>query len=141
MTRRGFTLIEVAIVVAMTAILMLPLLALGVSAYRESEALSRTADLKNDAEAAAARIFRHTAGGFRLDPDNHGLRGADGAAVRWEGDRLLLGSRRLVPHPVADFTATRDGRRLTLHLALRAAVRAGGPEEVRHFFFDREVAP
>lgn len=141
MRRRGFTLIEIAIVVGLTAIMLLPILALSVSAYREAEALSRTADLKNEAQAAAARVFRLAGPGFRLDADNHGLRSADGARVRWEGDRLLLGGRSLVPQPVADFTATVEGRRLTLHLAVRAAVRANGPEEVRHFFFDREVAP
>lgn len=133
-------MVEIAIVVALTSILLLPILALAVSVYRESEAISRTVDLKHEAEGAAARIFRHAAAGAHLDPDNHGLRGADGTRVRWEGDRLLLGSRSLLPYPVQDFTATRDGDRLTLHLALKAPVRAGGPQDVRHFFFDRAVA-
>lgn len=132
-------MVEIAIVVVLTAVLLLPILALSVSVYREAEAISRTVDLKHEAEGAAARIFRHATAGAQLDADNHGLRGADGTRVRWEGDRLLLGSRSLLPYPVQDFTATRDGDRLTLHLALQAPVRAGGPADVRHFFFDREV--
>lgn len=139
MSRRGFTLVEVAIVTSLVALLTVPVLDFALSFYRHGEAMARTSDLKAEAEGLAWRLFRR--GTPRLHPDNQGATFPDGSEVRRRGDRVLLrtagGERALNEHPVEDFTLHRRDGVLVVHLRLRAALHAGGPEAGRDFFFDR----
>lgn len=52
-TRRGFTMIEVAIVMGLMALLLTPFLDLVVSIYREIHSISLQADLMAEAERTA----------------------------------------------------------------------------------------
>ena len=132
--RRGFTLVEVAIVLALTTVLLAPFLDLVASAYREFRNLQVQADLKAEAEATAYRLLgRAAAGPFRLDSDNHGLSFADGGRARFQDGVLTMDERVL---PLSDFTATWSQGVLTLHLAFQAPLRVGGAAQPRHFFFD-----
>ncbi len=132
--RRGFTLIEVVLVLALTGVLLAPFLDLVTSAYREFRSLQVQADLKAEAEATAYRLLgRAAAGAWRVDPDNHGLSFADGGRARFQDGVLTLDGRTL---PLLDFTVTQRQGVLTLHLAFPAPLRVGGPSQTRHFFFD-----
>ena len=139
MRRRGFTLLEIAIVASLIAILTVPVLDFALSFYREGEAMARQSDLKAEAEGLAWRLFRR--GAPRLHPDNQGATFPDGSEVRRRGDLVVLrtssGERALNEHPAEDFTLHRRDGVLVLHVRLRAALHAGGPEAGRDFFFDR----
>ena len=139
MRRRGFTLIEVVIVMSLVALLTAPLLDFAVSFYRHGEAMARQSDLKAEAEGMAWRLFRR--GAPRLHPDNQGATFPDGSEVRRRRDDVVLrtpqGERALNEHPVEDFTLHRRDGVLVLHLRLRAPLHARGPEAGRDFFFDR----
>lgn len=132
-------MIELAIVLALVALITAPLFDMVASLYRQAEAMARQSDLKAEAEGAAYRTFRR--GRPILHASNQGATFADGSQVLRVGDRLFLrtgqGERALTEHPVEDFTLHRRDGVLTLHLVLRAPLRAGGPEAPRDFFFDR----
>lgn len=131
---RGFTLIEVAIVLALVSLLLAPFLDMVVSVYREGRSMAMQADLKAEAEGAAYRLFRRAAAGpYRLEADNHGILFADGSRARFRDGLLTLEGQAT---PLSDFTATRRDGVLTLHLAFQAPAHAGGPSQVRDFFFD-----
>ncbi|GMU51359.1 MAG: hypothetical protein AMXMBFR33_05050 [Candidatus Xenobia bacterium] len=124
MKRRAFTLIEVTMVLAVITIVSGPFFMLFLSEYRQFARFSRKADLTNEAARAAYSVFGLASRmpDFKLDPDNHGLRFADGSHVVYRGGRLELeragGRRPLTRSRVVDFTAIRHGDRLTLNLAL-----------------------
>lgn len=88
--RRGFTLIEVTLVIALTAALLVPFFTLALSAYRESHVRKRLLEARSEAREIAFRI-RHRAalaGGLSLRPDNHGLDFSDGSKVYWNESGL-----------------------------------------------------
>ncbi len=147
---RGFTMIELAIVLGLMALLLTPFLDLAVSVYRETRSLSVQADLMAEAERTANAIFRRAAlGPYRLDPDNHGIRFADGSEVRFRDGMLRMGQQAALNPPpgvafgaipLQDFAAIRRDGVLTVHLCFLAPIRAGGPVEPRHFSFDWPAA-
>jgi len=135
---RGFTMIEVAIVLGLMALLLTPFLDLVVSVYRETHSLSVQADLMAEAERTAHGLFRRAAlGPFHLHPDNHGIRFADGSEVRFRDGMLQMGQQAI---PLQDFTAIRRNGVLTVHLCFQAPTRAGGPVKPRFFSFDWPAA-
>jgi len=138
MRPRGFTFIEISIVMAIMVVLLLPFLTVGVSTYRQLEAATRQADLKSEADRAAWRIFGLAAnrGAYHIDADNHGSRFGGGQHARWEGDRLLLDGEQILAQRVVEFKVVRDGRVLTLNLALAAPGHAGGRDVVSRHTYD-----
>ena len=136
--RRGFTMIEVAIVLGLMALLLTPFLDLVVSVYRETQSLSVQADLMAEAERTANAVFRRAAlGPYQLHPDNHGIRFADGSEVRFQDGTLRMGRQAI---PLQDFAVIRRDGVLTVHLCFQAPTRAGGPVEPRSFSFDWPAA-
>ncbi len=98
--RRGFTMIEVAIVLGLMALLLTPFLDLVVSVYRETQSLSVQADLMAEAERTANAVFRRAAlGPYQLHPDNHGIRFADGSEVRFQDGTLRMGQQAALNPP------------------------------------------
>jgi prepilin-type N-terminal cleavage/methylation domain-containing protein len=148
--RRGFTMIEVAIVLGLMALLLTPFLDLVVSVYRETQSLSVQADLMAEAERTANAVFRRAAlGPYQLHPDNHGIRFADGSEVRFQDGTLRMGQQaalnpppgvRFGGIPLQDFAVIRRDGVLTVHLCFQAPTRAGGPVEPRSFSFDWPAA-
>lgn len=137
-TRRGFTMIELAIVLGVMALLLTPFLDLVVSVYRETRNLSVQADLMAEAERTANAIFGRAAlGPYHLHPDNHGIRFADGSEVRFRDGMLRMGQQAI---PLEDFAAIRRDGVLTVHLCFQAPKRVGGPVEPRSFSFDWPAA-
>lgn len=124
MRRRGFTLIEVAIVAAIIAIVLGPLLEMAVACYREFHHAAIRSDLRSQASSASHRVFGEAkrAGGAVVDDDNRGVQFPGGDRVRWQEDRLVVeaadGQERLLTRSVKHFSAHRDGELLVLTLEL-----------------------
>ena len=97
---------------------------------------------KAESQTAAERIFRLAAanGDYRIDSDNHGLHFADGASVRWHGDRLELQQNgrksSLLSGVVKDFSAVKRGGVLTVNLAVEAVSRPQGRPLLLHEIYD-----
>lgn len=136
MRRRGFTMIEIVIVIALISVMLLPILAMFVGMYRQMASAAQQADLRADADRAAYRIFRLAGGSYRIDDDNHGLRFGNGQHVRWDGGRLTLAGKPLLDQKVTEFNAVRDGKVLTLNLEVHAPARAGGQDVVWRYVYD-----
>ncbi len=137
-TGRGFTMIELAIVLGLMALLLTPFLDLVVSVYRETRSLSVQADLMAEAERTANALFRRAAlGPYQIHPDNHGIRFADASEVRFQDGILRMGQQAI---PLQDFAAIRRNGVLTVHLCFQAPTRAGGPVKPRFFSFDWPAA-
>jgi prepilin-type N-terminal cleavage/methylation domain-containing protein len=141
--RKGFTLIEVAVVTALLALTLFPLLEMTAASYDHYGSLAIQAGLKADADALAYRIFGRVAANPRacqLDADNHGIRFADGAAVRWQEGMVWWigpsGRRPLMEVPVSEFNLVRQGGLLTLNLELRAPARVHGPAVAYRNLYD-----
>lgn len=134
--RRGFTFIEVAIVIPLFSMLALVMFQLFVVFTTELQTAALQGDVKLEMRRAAARIYsRAAASGWRLDADNRGLRLGDGTRVRWEGDRLMLGRQSLLQRPVKLFLATSSGPELALTLEVEAPNRwRGEPARQRMVF-------
>lgn len=149
-TGRGFTMIEVAIVLGLVALLLTPFLDLVVSVYRETHSLSVQTDLMAEAERTANALFRRAAlGPYQIHPDNHGIRFADASEVRFQDGILRMGQQAALNPPpgvafgaipLQDFAAIRRNGVLTVHLCFQAPTRAGGPVKPRFFSFDWPAA-
>ncbi|MFN8610461.1 MAG: prepilin-type N-terminal cleavage/methylation domain-containing protein [Vulcanimicrobiota bacterium] len=135
--RRGFTLVEILVVLCLMGLLIVPLGMLLDSGYQHFTALSRTADAKNDCSQARERIFtwlaRHPK--YRLDQDNHGL-SAGGSRLRWHDQQLLLDGHSLLRWPVRDFSVIPGPSGLILNLSLDVQVDSRRPVLKIHEIYD-----
>lgn len=112
MRRRGFTLIELAIVIATLAVFLGPFLKMAADTYRFGHAVMARAELANEAASAAFRVFAIAARnhGYHIDPDNRGLSFADGTRVVWRKTQVLqtrAGRQQVLATDVRQFTAVR----------------------------------
>lgn len=144
-TPRGFTLIEVLIVMVILGILTVPFMSMVSMSYSHFHAVASQVDLKAEAEGAAARIFRRVAasGSFRIDRDNHGL-AAGTAHFRWDAGRLVMheGGRSecLSSHEITDFVAVRRGpQSLSLSIAVSKPSREPGRTVTWYSAYDHEA--
>ncbi len=118
MTRRGFTLIEVLIVMSILGFMAVIFGELFMSEYRLFHTVASLTELRTEAEGAAARVLRHGRG--TIDADNRGVHFADGTVVRWTSQGLLLNGRPLTTHKVTMFAAVRHGKALEVVVALES---------------------
>lgn len=114
--RRGFTLIEVCIVLSMVGFLSIIFLDLCLAEYRLFHKVAALTELRSEAEGTAYRVLRRGRG--TIDPDNRGVRFADGSHVRWSAQRLLLDGRPLTRDRVVLFAAVRRAGALELTVEL-----------------------
>ena len=119
MRRRGFSLIELAIVLILVGLLGTAV----AQTYRSSNALlvstSLQAQRRMDTSRAALRIFTAGQGGTIL-PDQSGMNLADGGQLRWRGGKVWLRGHSLLSDPVRDFTLVRRDGRLHVTFVLEA---------------------
>lgn len=119
--KKGFTFIEVAIIVPLFAMVCLAVVQLFMVFNAELQTAALQGDVRMEVRRAAARVYgRAAAVGWRLDPDNRGLVLGDGTRVRWKGDKLLLGRQSLLQRPVRLFLATRSNQQLVLTVEVEA---------------------
>lgn len=116
MTRRGFTLIEVLIVLSLMGIMLVVFGEVFMAEYRLFHTVASLTDLRTEAEGAVHRVLRHGRG--TIDADNRGIHFADGTQVLWKGTALLLNGRPLTTHPVTTFAAVRRGKDLEVLVGL-----------------------
>jgi prepilin-type N-terminal cleavage/methylation domain-containing protein len=132
MRRRGFTLIEIVIVLAILGTISTPFLALSSSTYREFKSISMVAALKTDCDQAGYQVLHAAAGGgaFHVDADNHGVAFANSVRVHWERGGLTVndhGQVRTLPWPhVTDCCLVRDGQTLDVTVWVAGPQRPGG---------------
>ena len=146
MRRRGFTLVELAIVLIIFATTATALSMLAYKGYDWFSALDMNNSLKVESRTAAERIFHLAASnrGYKIDADNHGLSFADGSAARWEGARLEVrhkGQVTLLAQNVKDFSAIKREGVLTLNLVVEAPLRVHGGAVRLHEIYDSGVTP
>ncbi|MBT9586146.1 prepilin-type N-terminal cleavage/methylation domain-containing protein [bacterium] len=142
MKRRGFTFVELSIVLFLYGILASVLVVSFVSLLRIYHSAQIQADLKLETQRAAARIFHMAASGrCRIEADQSGLTFANGVQLRRRGSELWLGKARLLARPVRDFLALRQGQQLTLVFELNAPVRYQGPPRPCRFEYRQELQP
>jgi prepilin-type N-terminal cleavage/methylation domain-containing protein len=116
MKARGFTMLEVVLVVCLIAILSTGIVALLRGTLREHARLRLQADRLQETRRAASRIFNACAPGAEIRTDQRGLRLKDGRQLVWQDGFLRLGNRPLVQEKLSDFLVVRrEGR---LHLVL-----------------------
>ena len=114
MKKRGFTLIEVVIVLSLTTILSAGIVALLRGMLRESAQLRDQGDRLQETRRAALRIFNAARQGAKIEPDQRGLRLKDGRQIVWKDGLLRLGGHPVIQESLKDFLVVRrDGR---LHL-------------------------
>ncbi len=138
--RKGFTFIEIAMVVPLFMVISLVMFQLFMVYTTEFQTAALQADVKSEMRHAAARIYGRAAASspWKLDADNRGLRLKDGTRVRWEGDRLLLGRQSLLQRPVGLFLATVANQQLVLTLEVEAPNRVGGQRVRQRMVFEGE---
>lgn len=140
--RRGFTLVEVAIVLAIMNILVVPMLGYVYHLKLESANLREISDLRTEARATAEKIFQHAASGFKIQADNASLVFKDGARVFWKDNELYLDEQKLTSHKVPSFVAIRRNKTLTLNITLERKTSRPGRDPVQYRnIYDYEVAP
>jgi prepilin-type N-terminal cleavage/methylation domain-containing protein len=133
--RRGFTLVELAIVLAVMSIVSVPAVSAIIHLKREAAAFQTIADLRTESRGAVSRIFARAKGGYQIQSDNAGLNFKDGSILRYENERLMLGGRSLIKYPVTAFTVVRRGKRLTVNLTLEAVpTRTGKKVQYRNIY-------
>lgn len=133
--RRGFSLIEVGMVMGLLALALTFTMTTAVQGYDSYNAWMRRANTKNECQRAVERIFRLSRQGYRLDADNHGLR-CGSHRVRWENNQLKLDHEVLLPGLLRDFSAVRRGPVLTLNLTLEVPYRRRGAPLLLHEIYD-----
>lgn len=140
--RRAFTLVELVVVLCLMTILIVPFGMLAQFGYRHYCSVAQQADAKTECQRASERIFHWLATHpkFRLDPDNHGLTGADGSRVGWTGKSLLLQqsgrSLELLSRPVRDFTVTPRKDGVTLNLCVELSYDSRRPTVLLQEIYD-----
>ena len=142
MRQRGFTLIELVIVLSLILILLVPLGTLVIQGYQSFTALSMQASSKAECQRAAESVFHLVARqpNYRIDKDHHGLRFADGSWVHFQNQRLELTQRGrtrvLLAGLVSDFTVIRHSKILTLNIAVLTKMHAHGQSQGLHEIYD-----
>lgn len=118
--RRGFTLIEILVVLAIASVVLAPFCMLTVMMYREMRHTAAEASLRTEQQALAARIFAavERGGGGTITADNRGIRLRDGSMVAWSEESIWCGRRRINRLPVSDFAVVRSGGRLVVSFSL-----------------------
>jgi prepilin-type N-terminal cleavage/methylation domain-containing protein len=137
-TGKGFTLIELMIVLAILTVVTTPFLVLVARAYDGLQSVYLQTSAMFESQSAADRIFERLAArtGARIDPDNHGIVFGDGSHVSLRQGRLLLQDKRglqsLLPYQVSDFTVRRHQSTVTLGIEVEMQGHVHGP--VRRFY-------
>ena len=116
--RRGFTLIEVAIVLAIIAMVTFPLFDSMMWLLREGKTFHQQADLRLESRQAIEHIKRKANRGCTITPDNAGLDFKDGSRLRWQDGSLELDGHALTQARVDSFLVHRRDRRLVVNMVL-----------------------
>lgn len=139
MKRRGFTLIELGIVISIMAILLVSTTDLIVQLYREHDHVAQLAQLKTSTTGAAHKAMQKLdAGPFTFDTDNKGLKFASGDSLRWKGKELIYtgasGERSIWADGVLHFSAYKRGPTTTLTFELETPRTDRGAQPYRATF-------
>ncbi len=122
---RGFTLIEVAIVISIIAITIGGIVSFGGNIWQEFTRISDTARMREDAEVIRCLVKNDIVrgGSPSLFTDNHGLLVKSGATTRSyilkEGSVYLSGvgvEKKLTRFPVADLVWIADKGEITMNI-------------------------
>ena len=136
MRRRGFSLIELAIVLILVGLLGTTV----AQTYRSCNAFfvstSLQAQRRMDTSRAALRIFTAGREGTIL-PDQKGMNLSDGGQLRWRDGKIWLRGHSLLNEPVRDFTLVRRDGRLHVTFVLDAPRVYHGANQVLRFQFSQ----
>jgi prepilin-type N-terminal cleavage/methylation domain-containing protein len=133
--RRGFTLIEVLVVMIVVSTASGAFLAMYLGIYDSLHSVAAQADLASDARRASAVVFRSLAAdpGASIAADNHAIHFTDGHSVGWDGQRVHGLERDLGTHHVTDFSIVREAGVWTLSVEITDPARPrGGPVRCRY---------
>lgn len=139
MIRRGFTLLEVCMVVFFTGILTTATLMLVISAIAIFDTLTLQAQLKADTGLAAQRIFHLARKGCRIAPDQSSLLLREGGEIRFQDHNLWMGGRPLLKVPIQDFLVIRREGQLHLTFVVLARQRWKGPPVQQRLTYQQSV--
>ena len=142
MRRRGFTLIELTVVIVILTMVLGPFLFLAVSTYRQFKSIAMTAGLKTASDHAGYAVLRVVAhgGDWHLDDDNHGVTCADGSRAWWQPPNLIVTQhgvkRQIALQSVTDLNMLRHGSTLTVNVTVQGPQHPGGPPITSHSSYD-----
>lgn len=138
--RKGFTLVELVITIAVLSTLTMPCVIYMFNIKRETEQLRKLSDLRAETRSAAEKIFQRADSGFQIHSDNAGITFKDGSKVILKEKTLYLDDQKLISQDVPTFLVIRRRNRLTINLEIRNKDQDGGrnPLEYRSIY-DLEV--
>lgn len=114
MSKRGFTLVEVAIVLCLITILSTALLGLLRTTFRHTAQASREADQFEESRRVAWRVFSLSRQGSQVLPDQSGVRLGPHGLLQCRQGWLTLAGRPVLTQKLRDFAVVRRENRLHL---------------------------